>query len=625
MTITADASDTNKDLFTLQRKNEDGSYTKYVYVDDDGNIKINGRHIQMSAGEDIDDYMNGIKNELTSEINKKVETWYQDSDPSVDWTDKSIHEGDLWKDTRDNKEYIYRSGVWVEMAVPDEVFDQIDGKAQIFVNTPTPPYNVGDLWFDSASKDLLTCVQARQSGACVNSDWQKKTKYTDDSGLNSFVTAIYDPKIAELQSQIDGQIETWYYDYEPTLQNSPASSWTTQTEREKHLGDLFYWSSKGFAYRFMKDEATWKWQLVQDTDITKALSAAEKAQDTADHKRRVFVVTPQPPYDIGDLWTQGSTGDLMRCKVARSASANFSLSDWENASKYTDDSTINNFIKDTYTVDIDSLRNQIDQKIETWFQTTDPSIGWTKTEKIKHEGDLWKNPDTGDEYIYVDGEWTLMSIQDALFNTINGKASVFTVQPTPPYNVGDLWFTGNEILTCVTNRTNGTFVSGDWRKNDSYTDDSALKDFINKEYADTVGKVDNLDEALAQANILIQQNTKSLMELNDRDFKVEFKQITQAIDKTNGDLLAYKEELGNWMRFDSDGNLVLGAKRVAGQDAYELKLTKNRISFMLNDAEVAYISNNELYITNSTVVQNLKVGRFIWEVRGNGNMGLVWR
>ena len=57
VTITADASDTNKDLFTLQRKNEDGSYTKYVYVDDDGNIKINGRHIQMTTSDDLGSYI----------------------------------------------------------------------------------------------------------------------------------------------------------------------------------------------------------------------------------------------------------------------------------------------------------------------------------------------------------------------------------------------------------------------------------------------------------------------------------------------------------------------------------------------------------------------------------------
>lgn len=57
VTITADAADTNKDLFTLQRKNEDGSYTKYVYVDDDGNIKINGRHIQMTTSDDLSSYI----------------------------------------------------------------------------------------------------------------------------------------------------------------------------------------------------------------------------------------------------------------------------------------------------------------------------------------------------------------------------------------------------------------------------------------------------------------------------------------------------------------------------------------------------------------------------------------
>lgn len=313
---------------------------------------------------------------------------------------------------------------------------------------------------------------------------------------------------------------------------------------------------------------------------------------------------------------------------------------------------IDKFVNGTYKNDLELLESSMKNKTGTWYQKDDPSKNWTgiseiilkdingepildidgntiiiryEKERRDHEGDLWKNPDTNDEFIYVDGEWIPMSIPDALFNTINGKASVFTAQPTPPYNVGDLWFTGNEILTCITNRTNGRFVNDDWRKNEAYTDDTGLKNFVNVEYANTANKVDNLGDAIEQANALIKQNTKALMSLNDRDFRVEFKEITQAIDKTNGDLIAYKEELGNWMRFDKDGNLILGAKRTQGQDAYELKLTKNRISFMLNDSEVAYISNNELYITNSTVVQNLKIGRFIWEVRGNGNMGLVWR
>lgn len=150
-----------------------------------------------------------------------------------------------------------------------------------------------------------------------------------------------------------------------------------------------------------------------------------------------------------------------------------------------------------------------------------------------------------------------------------------------------------------------------------------------KASTETVTEIGNranqLDKALSDALTTIKQNSDAIATLTARDFKVEFTTLTNQLTQLNGDLTSYKKEVGNWMRFDADGNLVLGATREEGQDAYELKLTKSRISFMLNDVEVAYISNNELYITNSTVVQNLKIGRFVWEVRGNGNLGLVWR
>ena len=111
----------------------------------------------------------------------------------------------------------------------------------------------------------------------------------------------------------------------------------------------------------------------------KALAAAEKAQDTADHKRRVFVVTPQPPYDIGDLWVQGETGDIMRCRVPKSDSSEYATDDWEKASKYTDDTRANEVQKELETVNKD-LQNQIDGKIETYNQATDPAASWTTAE-----------------------------------------------------------------------------------------------------------------------------------------------------------------------------------------------------------------------------------------------------
>lgn len=138
-------------------------------------------------------------------------------------------------------------------------------------------------------------------------------------------------------------------------------------------------------------------------------------------------------------------------------------------------------------------------------------------------------------------------------------------------------------------------------------------------------RANQLDKALSDALVTINKNRDAIATLTARDFKVQFTTLTNQLTQLNDDYTSYKKKVDNWMRFDADGNLVLGATREEGQDAYELKLTKSRISFMLNDVEVAYISNNELYITDSTVVQNLKIGRFVWEVRGNGNLGLIWR
>ena len=166
---------------------------------------------------------------------------------------------------------------------------------------------------------------------------QESKDYSD--GKLSYYAETVTGSLGELQDQIDGQIETFYYDYEPTLQNKPASDWTNATERKKHIGDLFFNKTTGYAYRFMQDGATWGWTLVQDTDITKAMKAAEDAQDTADHKRRVFVTKPQPPYDIGDLWSQGEGegGDILTCTVSRAKGASYVQSDWQKLNKYTDD------------------------------------------------------------------------------------------------------------------------------------------------------------------------------------------------------------------------------------------------------------------------------------------------
>lgn len=155
--------------------------------------------------------------------------------------------------------------------------------------------------------------------------------------------------ITDLQNQVDGAIETWFYEGVPTLKNAPASSWTTDKDKDTHLGDLYYDNKTGKAYRFAKDDSTYKWTIITDTDIAKALSDASKAQETADGKMKVFSTQPTPPYQVGDIWVNatypadGSTykNEVLRCQTLKAAGSPFAIADWIKASKYTDDTVAN--------------------------------------------------------------------------------------------------------------------------------------------------------------------------------------------------------------------------------------------------------------------------------------------
>ena len=161
----------------------------------------------------------------------------------------------------------------------------------------------------------------------------------------SFVNQL-SKDLEAVKNQIDGAIETWFYEPVPTLSNEPAVNWTTNEDKNVHLGDLYY-DGNGKAYRFQMSDTSYVWQVITDSDITKALADAKKAQDTTDGKRRVFVTTPSNAsvYDIGDLWVNATYGsyknDLLRCKTAKQANAQFSIEHWELASKYTDDTKAN--------------------------------------------------------------------------------------------------------------------------------------------------------------------------------------------------------------------------------------------------------------------------------------------
>ena len=189
------------------------------------------------------------------------------------------------------------------------------------------------------SADSMVLSSSNKNVETAISELSESTQ-TNAADLANYILAN-NLEIENLQGQIDGSITTWFYEYKPTNSNEPASKWTTTELKNVHLGDLFYNTLSGYCYRWQVLNNIYSWNLVKDVDITKALADAAAAQSTANNKKRVFTTTPVPPYDVGDLWTQGSFGDLMVCKTAKTVSQSYASSDWNKASKYTDDTAAN--------------------------------------------------------------------------------------------------------------------------------------------------------------------------------------------------------------------------------------------------------------------------------------------
>ena len=192
--------------------------------------------------------------------------------------------------------------------------------------------NFTSLQVSGKTPEQIAAEQAKEAAAAA----EKAAKEAAAADLKEYQAAV-EKTVQDLQGQIDGNITTWFYPYAPTAENKPASDWTTETEREAHAGDLFYNTDQasGKAYRWAIVGDVWQWLLLEDTDVAKALANAKTAQDTADGKRRTFISAPVPPYDVGDIWTQGDAGELLVCTTAKASGAAFAASDWASAADYT--------------------------------------------------------------------------------------------------------------------------------------------------------------------------------------------------------------------------------------------------------------------------------------------------
>lgn len=373
-------------------------------------------------------------------------------------------------------------------------FTMINGR---FIKTGRVESADGTTYFDLDNSEIGGRIVFTRNG-------EKKTleEVADESLENkNFINNTLPGLLDNIQQQLDGQIEQFFYTTDPSPLSDkpnedgalPNSEWTDTATKEAHLGDLYYNTTSGKVWRYVT--VKWRpkpgyapgtfycWQELQDTELAQAMAIANEALGLSKEKNRIFTSTPTPPYDVGDLWVQGASGDIMRCKTARD-SGNYTASDWEKASKYTDNTELNTFINGAFADAVNSMTEQIDGKIETWFQTTDPALAWTTTnDKDKHIGDMWYNTGTKELKCYRKTIFVVSGKQVAIYSwqriedktaieayeaastaqdTADGKRRVFVAQPYPPYDVGDLWVDGKELRRCVTARETGSYMVNDW-------------------------------------------------------------------------------------------------------------------------------------------------------------------
>lgn len=111
---------------------------------------------------------------------------------------------------------------------------------------------------------------------------------------------------------------------------------------------------------------------------------------------------------------------------------------------------------------------------------------------------------------------------------------------------------------------------------------------------------------------ILQESDKITISFTDRVTNVENQVVTN------------QQELEKYIRFSAEG-IELGDEL----SPFKTKITNTRISFFQSDQEVAYISNNKLYITQALFMQKSTIGNensgyYTWVIRSNGNMSLKY-
>ena len=484
------------------------------------------QYIKDNGGVDEETVINLINNsqvikDLQNQADGAIETWFYegvptlDNLPAIDWTTedlKKIHIGDLYYDQTTG--YAYRftkynddvnpyrwnrikdNDIVAALEAANHAQATADGKMKVFYGETKPTnYQVGDMWVNATlegkfNNDIARAVAKSESFNA--DDWVLASRYSEAIATIQKWTNEYETKFSnlvdEVKQQKDQSIIVWYLEYEPTIDNAPANTWNTETLRSEHIGDIFYDIENNHSYRWTGTA----WVQIKDADFNEAMKAAKAADDKAgaagdlaDSKRRIFYsdTTPSKPFDKGDLWIK-QVDDKTETWVYNGA--NWVKSEDKDLADFS--AAVNE--------ELTGIKGQLDGKAETWYQVDDPSTNWT--DKASHEGDIWYNTTNGTTNYWNGSAWEQMDIPKDVFDTIDGKSSIFvdsyvdakagTGVICKGYKERDLWilpedatvngvkYYKGDMLTAVSNNTN--FDETNWKKKVRYVGQAELTNAI---------------------------------------------------------------------------------------------------------------------------------------------------
>lgn len=278
---------------------------------------------------------------LQEQIDGKVDTWYYSYTPGSNrlpesaWTaeEKENHIGDLFYDKLSGKTYRYShkvQGVSIDFATGSKTEAKYD-YITFYWNKDEKIYkSIEYSGLDLAGKTVF--IPSQKFYVHWHTD-NEKSDYYGFAFTNMRASTGDEDAGGEVNSVPAYTIQTLAVGVLPESAHPYANN----------TNNLWYVDSNITVDDTYRD---YLWVAITDPGITETLSVAAKAQDTADGKRRVFITTPKPPYDVGDLWCQGESGEILTCVTAKSASQSYAASDFSKKNKYTDDTAANDLDDD---------------------------------------------------------------------------------------------------------------------------------------------------------------------------------------------------------------------------------------------------------------------------------------